>query len=215
MRSVIALMGIVTSVQLSAHAELITYTDRGVFESAGLGHIVEDFQAIAPQVVPESGGTVDTPGFRLEFDRNHGRLGIEQQFQERLVFADVHRPRIPQSARSPEYVRVVFDTPVYSFGADFESAFSGRGFSFLDTKIQFGTHIVEIPYSVRVNGGFFGLRLSEETPATVVEFTTSDPSSTFLFDNVTYSEVPEPSTLCSLSMLVAISMRAPRRQSRE
>lgn len=164
------------------------------FESAPLGLVPADGIALpAVQIIPRHQNLN-----QLYIDSGGGMLAVDGT---RYVRADVR-------VTDPVFhFELLFSEPVYSFGAEYNSARSARSLILRD---QDGNQLVDLAQDwTGLGTGFFGFTL--DNPITSVIFTpgTGEGHLTELFgmDNVVFGVVPEPSAVVLLGLAVTLAAR--------
>ena len=182
------------------------YTDPAAWEAAVAGRAVRDV-ALPPTLLPRDGGTVRGAGITLTFPANHGDV-----FATRRGWGgDVHR------LEEPLINLVVFDEPVYAFGAVVAVAADGDPDSssillrFNDTyRLTASQYVVEPPR-------FFGW-VSDGYGVDRLEITSGSGRHFYFVADARFVSsspgVPEPRTASLALIAVAGSLCLRKRRSR-
>ncbi len=196
----VAIAGLLLSAAPSHAAVQQFYTNKAAFLTAisPMTAVQEDFDTATMGLVPNPGLSLAyfdmVPAHNntnyLYIDSGAGALNVDGT---RYVWADVRSPGSPIFQFD-----LVFDQPVYAFGADYRSALSASGVALQD---QDGNLLTDFYQDWSVIGtGFFGFTLTE--PITKLRFLAgSAPGNlveNFGMDNVVLA-VPEPATALLLA----------------
>ncbi|MEM8555843.1 MAG: hypothetical protein AAGF71_13580 [Pseudomonadota bacterium] len=186
----IAVTTAAVSFAATAHAVVIeAYYDRADFAAATSPTRVETFNAITEDTSFVD-KTLSFGGVSIIAENvNHGTLDAAP-FSSVNFVVDQSPYALVSLQSANDVFRIVFDTPVQSFAADF-SSLNARGGTNRDTAFSVLGQSIALPTVTRVgDNSFFGI--VSDTAFTEVEFTRSGRDSAFGIDNVQFAPVPVP-----------------------
>ncbi len=178
----------------NANATLITYTDRTSFETAAGTTTVEDFQSFV----------VDTPFHTTPVDVGDFTLSMIGSPNTSYNYIDIGPPASAETNvngttnmrvftdNSPSFDLIfTFDTAITAFGADFANIND----DILRTRLLVGSEIATPPINPYPFVSFYGFTSDVAFTSITFEGLEND---VYGIDNVTYSPIPEPTTMLLL-----------------
>ncbi len=213
MRTVLAAAVVAAGAAASASASVTVYTDRASWLAAIGGSTgFEDFNSTAVQSFADGQTLSFASGLSVTRDGSpnggDGALAISPGSQFGNIDGTTHLDG-ETGAEPHEVVRLNFGGPVFAFGADFASPFSGDGIA-----LQIGNDVVNLDFITGFNVGFAGIVIDGGGSVGEIQIVgTTDPitfQELWQADNFEWAVIPTPGSIAVLGLAGVAATRRRR-----
>ena len=211
MRSVITICALAAYAG-TASAQITVFTDRASWDAAvGGNFVLEDFNSTTPQDILD-GQTLDTGLLQITRDGSPNNADGNLAISDGSTFGDIDGTNyLDGETGVTPHENVLFGfngNPVYAFGADFVSPFSGDGIN-----LSVGGQLFSLDV-IGSGSGFFGIVNLDGSAVGDIAIVGDPADITFQelwqADNVVYAAVPAPGTAALLGLGGLVAMRRRR-----